>query len=382
MALFATNPIQMIHIFVGTKAQLIKMAPIMHELDRRDVAYNFIDAGQHAATTKDLIVQFKLRHADVSLRQKRTNITTIPQAIRWALQTLGRLTFRKNEVWKQVFRGEPGICLIHGDTLTTLISLLYAKRCGLQVAHVEAGLRSYHLLDPFPEEMIRLIAMRYSDLLFAPSDWAMSNLQSMGYADKAVTAGGNTVVDAVNYAQRHVNGHSRPSENYVVVTIHRLETIYSRSRMQMVANLLGRIAKERKIVFVLHEPTRRQLMHFDLYDILSKNANIKILPLQPYLTFIKLLSEADFIVTDGGSIQEESYFLNVPCLIMRSKTERIEGLGKNAFLGDFNQRSFDQFFDALSALRSSQDVEDVYPSSVIVDHVVGWADSVNARQSL
>ena len=351
----------------------------MQELDRRDVRYNFIDAGQHAATTKDLIVQFKLRQPDVCLRQIRTNITTIPQAIRWALQTLGQLAFRKNEVWKQVFRGEPGICLIHGDTLTTLISLLYAKRCGLKVAHVEAGLRSHHLLDPFPEEIIRLIAMRYSDLLFAPSDWAMDNLQNMGYADKAVAVGGNTGVDAVNYARRHVNSSSRPSEKYVVVTIHRVETIYSRSRMQVVASLLSRIAKERKIVFILHEPTRRQLMRFSLYDTLSRNPSIKIRPLQPYLTFIELLSGADFIVTDGGSIQEESYFLNVPCLIIRSKTERIEGLGENALLGSFNQRSIDQFFETLPSLKSSPVEENVCPSSVIVDHVVSWTYSTHER---
>ena len=178
----------MIHIFVGTKAQFIKMAPIMQELDRRGIVYNFIDAGQHAGLTGDLIDQFDLRQPNVFLREEGGNIDTLLQAFAWTVSNLWRIVLRRNQVCRRVFGGGDGICLIHGDTLTTLLSLLYAKRCGLKVAHVEAGLRSYHLLDPFPEEMIRLIAMRHSDILFAPSDWALENLHKMGYGQKVSTS--------------------------------------------------------------------------------------------------------------------------------------------------------------------------------------------------
>lgn len=357
----------MIHIFVGTKAQFIKMAPIMQELDRRGITYNFIDAGQHAGLTDDLIEQFALRQPDVFLRKSKKNIDTFLQAIAWTFSNLRRITLMREQVCNDVFGEEDGICLIHGDTLTTLLSLLYAKRCGLKVAHVEAGLRSYHLLDPFPEEVIRLVAMRYSDILFAPSDWAYENLHKMGYGDKALNAGGNTIIDAIRYAKERFNANRHPTEPYVVTTIHRVETIYSRSRLKIVVELLERIAAEYEVLFVLHRPTRLQLTRFNLHERLSNNPSINLLPLQPYLAFVNLLANADFIVTDGGSIQEESYFLGVPCLIMRSKTERLEGLGDNAYLAGFAWDRIEHFLDVFQGLRRGTAGRYRTPSSNIVD---------------
>ena len=363
----------MIHVFVGTKAQFIKMAPIMHELDARGVPYNFIDAGQHAALTGDLTRQFGLREPDVFLREELTNIDNTMQAINWTAKTLGQIAFKGEKTYQRVFRGEKGICLIHGDTLTTAISLLYAKRCGLKVAHVEAGLRSYHLLDPFPEEMIRLIAMRFSDILFSPSEWASENLRKMGYTDKSITLGSNTITDTLRYSLKHMNGQKRPSEPYVVATIHRVETIYSYSRLMMLVALLERIALHRKVFFVLHEPTRNRLVRVGLHGRILENKAIEIVPIQPYFAFIDLLAGADFVISDGGSIQEESYFLNVPCLIMRSKTERREGLGENAYMAMFDQDRIEQFLASFSTFRRKKTDDDLHPSATIVEHLLPWS---------
>ena len=202
----------MIHVFIGTKAQFIKMAPVMQELERRRIAYNFIDAGQHGGLTSDLIQQFELRAPDVLLRSERANIVGLGEAVAWAAKNIARAAFRSRQAFKELFRSEGGICLIHGDTLTTLLSLFYARRCGIKVAHIEAGLRSHDLFNPFPEEIIRLVAMRYSDLLFAPSDWAAENLRQMGCAWKAVKVGGNTVADAVRYARENINGKKQQNK--------------------------------------------------------------------------------------------------------------------------------------------------------------------------
>jgi len=363
----------MIHVFVGTKAQLIKMAPIMQEMDHQSIHYNFIDAGQHAQLTPKIIEEFRLREPDVLLRRQTTNINTLVAAITWTVKNLMEIVFRRQRVYQEIFRGKQGICLIHGDTLTTLLSLFYAKRCGIKVAHVEAGLRSNHLFDPFPEEIIRLMAMRYSDVLFAPTKWAAENLQKMGYLQKTVIVGGNTAVDAVRYAVREANGRDRPHKPYVVASTHRVETIYSRSRLTMIVALLERIARDREVLFVVHEPTRRQLSRFGLEELLLKNEGITILPLQPYLVFIDLLIGADFIVADGGSIQEESYFLNVPCLIMRTKTEREEGLGANALLSQFDQSQIDKFLQSFSSFKRTNTEDDLYPSRAIVERVRSWA---------
>jgi UDP-N-acetylglucosamine 2-epimerase (non-hydrolysing) len=359
-----------IHIFVGTKAQFIKMAPIMQELDKREMTYNFIDAGQHAGLTGELIEQFGLRLPDVRLRNSSQSITTIWEAVRWFFTSMIYLLFQKQRILDRVFKGQRGICLIHGDTLTTLISLFYAKRCGLKVAHVEAGLRSYHLLEPFPEEIIRLIAMRYSDILFTPSSWAYDNLAKMGYANKAIDIGGNTGIDAARYALSIGNSKQRPAEPYVVFTIHRVETIYSRKRLGNVVELIEKLAGTYHILFVIHEPTQHQLMRFNFYDQLAENSAVTLMPLQPYLEFINLLAGAMFIVSDGGSIQEESYFLNIPCLIMRAKTERMEGIGQNAFLADFDGEKIKQFLQQLPELsRQEPELDKLYPSSLIVEHI-------------
>ena len=363
----------MIHIFVGTKAQFIKMAPIMMELNKREIPYNLIDAGQHGGLTGDLLEQFELENPDVYLRSEKTTIKTIWQAIKWTTNNLFQIVFKPKNISKNIFQNEKGVCLIHGDTLTTLISLLYAKRCGIKVAHVEAGLRSYRLFDPFPEEIIRLLAMRFSDILFAPSDWAYQNLQKMGYENKTVHAGGNTIIDTVRYALEKVNGRLQSDQPYIIVTIHRVETIYSKSRLKFIVEFLEEVANRWQVRFVLHHPTENQLRRNDLFNRLEKNPNIQLSTLQPYIKFIGLLAHAEFIVTDGGSIQEESYILNKPCLIMRSTSERMEGLGENAFLADFDNVHIAQFLEKLPSLNRVELADSIKPSASIIDHIVQYA---------
>jgi len=361
----------MIHVFIGTKAQFIKTAPLMMEMTRRGMPYHLIETGQHVALTTDLTEEFGLRKADTHLRTESTNIATIGQATRWTSKTLLHLLSSPKSITGEIFRGQrKGLCVIHGDTLTTLFSLLYAKRCGIPVAHVEAGLRSYHFFDPFPEELIRLAVMRYSDILFAPSDWAMENLSRMGYGVKSINVRGNTVVDTIRFARARHSGTDRPDEPYAVVTIHRVETLYSSARINTIVTFLEEIARQRRVLFVLHEPTRKQLERLDLLGRLQRNGRIDMMPLQPYLKFLDLLAGAEFAVTDGGSIQEECYSLNIPCLIMRAKTERMEGLGENAILAGFSRERFVDFLGALPGLRRRGAVDEgLSPSSIIVDHL-------------
>ncbi len=361
----------MIHIFIGTKAQFIKMAPVMMELLRRGMPYHLIETGQHGALITDLLREFGLPGADTRLRAASTNITTLGQAVLWTWETLLRLLSSQGTIAKEVFRGKrKGICLIHGDTLTTIFALLYAKRCGIRVAHVEAGLRSYCLFNPFPEEFIRLVAMRYSDILFAPSGWAMENLKRMGYENKSVNAGSNTVVDTIRFARSRHSGVKRADNPYVIVTIHRVETLYSLSRMNAIVSLVEEISNRRRVLFVLHEPTRKRLERFHLLDRLQRNSRVELMSLQPYLKFLDLLTGADFAVTDGGSIQEECYCLDIPCFIMRTKTERMEGLGENAMLAGFSHLRFEKFMKALPGLkRRDMDKYEASPSCLIVDHL-------------
>lgn len=361
----------MIHIVIGTKAQLIKMAPIIQQLDSRRLPYNLIDLGQHAGLITGLITQFGLQKPDVTVHIGSRNINTIAEAIRWIFSNLYLILLKREETFRQIFKGRKGICLIHGDTLTTLISLLFAKSCGLKVAHVEAGLRSYHLLDPFPEEIIRLIAMRFSDLLFAPSDSAFQNLVEMGYEGKTVNIGMNTGLDSIRFATRQPCEIILPQHRFGVITIHRVETIFSRSRLLIIMDLISSISKDCEVIFVMHEPTRHQMLRYGLIDQIENRAGVRICSLLPYVEFINLLDRAEFVITDGGSIQEECYYLNKPCMLMRSKTERREGLGENVFISDFDADRIKWFLENYQRLKRKHDgVTGLSPSEKIVDHLM------------
>jgi UDP-N-acetylglucosamine 2-epimerase len=290
----------------------------------------------------------------------------------WILHTLARATLTPKYTFRKIFGNQKGICLIHGDTLSTLIGLFYAKRCGLKVAHIEAGLRSYKTFDPFPEELIRLIAMHFSDLLFAPSKWAFENLYKMGLEAKTVNINTNTGLEAVQYAVKQNKGSNRPPAPYIVVTIHRIETIFSKTRMVMIVDLIKQIQKKYKVICVLHEPTRQQLQKFNLFQAIKKQPGVEIMSLLPYIEFVDLIGGADFVVTDGGSVQEECYYLNKPCLIMRSKTERAEGLGENSMLSSFEPDLIDRFLQSYPKLRRRSTGDNLQPSKEIIQHLLQW----------
>ena len=165
----------MIHVFIGTKAQYIKMAPLLRRMDAEQVDYRLIDSGQHGGLTAALRAELGVREPDFRLGRNR-DVVSVPQAVGWALGLAGHLASR-SRLRNRVFGGHGGVCVVHGDTPSTLMSALLAKRAGMAVAHVEAGLRTFRWLHPFPEEIVRVLVGRIADVLFAPGPEAASNLR-------------------------------------------------------------------------------------------------------------------------------------------------------------------------------------------------------------
>ncbi len=362
----------MIHIFIGTKAQFIKMAPILKELEKRKTAYNLIDSGQHAEISRELVKVFGLRQPDVYLRRGQGDIISLKEALGWVLRWGLSAIFRPKGVRRQLFRGQGGICLIHGDTLSTLLALFLAKRAGVRVAHVEAGLRSYNIWHPFPEELFRLITMYRADVLFAPSQWAYDNLVRMKVKGKIVNVKGNTIADTIRYALAQNIKPQISAGDYVLVTTHRLETIYSRNRLTQLVEVLLEISAKYKLIFLMHKPTQKQLEMWSLLKKLEDNPQIQLRRLQGYFDFLQLLRGCRFVITDGGTIQEESYHLDVPCLVMRKKTERQEGLGENVYLAEFNRERINYFYRNYPQFkRGGEPCQGISPSQLIVNEILG-----------
>ena len=355
----------MIDVFLGTKAQYIKAAPLLRLMDEQGVAYRLIDSGQHARFSSELRKSLQIREPDVALGSG-DDIATVSAALWWLLKYLFLTVFQPSRLKREVFSRGSTFCVIHGDTPSTLLSLAMAKRAGKKVAHIESGLRSFRWYRPFPEEMIRALCARYCDLLFAPSDWAECNLKKMGVTGEIINIGQNTNVEALYYSLAKTEPLSQEESAYCVVTVHRVETILSKSRLVFVANLIRELSQKLHVLFVMHPPTARKLEDFGLLPVLTGIENITVEPLMKHERFVQILSCARFVITDGGSIQEETFYLDVPCLVLREETERQEGLGSNAVMGGFDRDKIREFVENYASYHSGQRTENLFPSSIIL----------------
>jgi UDP-N-acetylglucosamine 2-epimerase (non-hydrolysing) len=353
----------MIHVFLGTKAQLIKMAPIMKLLSDRGIPYNFIHSGQHQETILDIISDFQIRTPDFYIANG-PDVKSKSQVPKW-LYLCGAKTGRKSECWAGRKRGDNDIVLVHGDTLSTLAGALAAKRMRFQCAHIESGLRSFNLFHPFPEELVRLATFNLADILYCPDDAALSNVS--GLKKTTVHTEGNTMLDATRLAVQNSAPSSLPA--YGIASIHRYENIFNAERLSWIVDRIISISKSHKTFFIMHPPTEQRLRDTGLYDKLEAERNIELRKRLGYFDFAGLLANAQFLVTDGGSNQEESSYLGLPCLVMRKTTERGEGIGSNVLISNYDSQKISDFFNNLSDYRRESVLRNESPSEIIVNHL-------------
>lgn len=264
--------------------------------------------------------------------------------------------------------------LVHGDTFSTLMGALAGKLTGQRVAHIESGLRSFRVFHPFPEELTRLAVFRLADIAFCPDRWAASNLKS--YPVRVVDTQGNTLLDALRIAMNSgkLLPLAPPEGMFGVVSLHRFENIFKRERLLTILDMLAEAAARFPLVFVLHPATRRNLQNFKLYDRLASNPRFHLWPRMGYFEFVSLLTRAGFVITDGGSNQEELSYLGKPTLLMRCATERQEGLGKNVVLCGYQRSTLLEFLDRLPLDgRVVDNISANSPSKVVADELISFA---------
>ena len=303
----------------------------MKELADRNIGYNFIFTGQHRETIDELINVFKLKAPDYRLYDGR-DITSVPAMFFWIVRCLIKTLKNKTEIFKG---DKDGMALVHGDAFSALLGALMAKISGLKVGYVEAGLRSFDLFHPFPEELTRRIVSGFAECHFCPGDFAFNN--SKEYKGVKINTRENTLLDALRLAISSETIINWPQEKYAVISIHRFENVFNKKRFKFILKLLETISEKIKPLFIVHPVTEKKLKKFGFWAELLNNKIIELRPRSDYFRFIKLLNNSEFIITDGGSNQEESYYLGKPCLVMRKTTERKEGLGKNVIISEYNQ---------------------------------------------
>jgi UDP-N-acetylglucosamine 2-epimerase (non-hydrolysing) len=190
--------------------------------------------------------------------------------------------------------------------------------------HLEAGLRSGSLFEPFPEEISRQISDFFSDILFAVSDLTEKNLIKYRSKKKVIKTG-NTIIDSSLIAYKKASKNKRKKlSNYALINIHRHENINNKQRLKKIISILKSV--KIKAIWPIHANTAKSIERFGLVGEVKDMKNLQLMSLTNYDDFIYLLANCEYLITDGGSIQEESLVFKKPCILLRKKTERQEGL--------------------------------------------------------
>ncbi len=363
--------LRMVHILIGTRAQLIKMLPIMRKLQDQGIEYNFIFMAQHRETIFEILQEFGIKDPDYILGDEGQDIVRSLQMLCWSIKVLWVGIKDK----RKVFKGDQkGVVLIHGDAPPLLLGAILAKCQKLRVASVEAGLRSFNLLKPFPEELIRVITAKLGlvDIFYCQDSVSVANVQN--YNKHVVNTEGNSIVDTIRLAseinKHSINMDSTHKKRFAIVSLHRFETISSRDGLVKIVGIIEKITTLIEVKFILHPPTREALKKHDLYSSLEKNNRLELIPRKTFLQFNELILNAEFMVTDGGSNQEECAFLGIPCLIIRNETERRDGLGENAVLSYFKYDVINDFIENNADYRRPRQTLERSPSEIIIDDLV------------
>lgn len=301
----------------GTRPEAIKMCPIVKELKK----YNAVDTvvcvtGQHRQMLKQVLQVFDVK-PDYDLEIMKEG------------QTLFDITIAILEHFKSVLETEtPDIILVHGDTTTAFVAALAAFYMGIPVGHVEAGLRTYDLSAPYPEEFNRQAVDIVADYYFAPTEMAKMNLLKEGKVAEKIFVTGNTVIDALKTTIRDEYSHEAlewaKGSKLILLTAHRRENLGQPIKNMFRA--INRICNEHKDVKVIYPIHMNPAVRFAAKEELSGNSRIKLIEPLDVLDFHNFMKKSYFILTDSGGIQEEAPALGKPVLVMRETTERPEGV--------------------------------------------------------
>ena len=233
-----------------------------------------------------------------------------------------------------VLRQRPDLVIVYGDVNSTVAAALVCAKLGIRIAHVEAGLRSFD--RTMPEEVNRLLTDQISDLLFTPSCDGNHNLQREGIPANKVFLVGNVMIDSLIRLLPKAKDHvlEKMPSRYALVTLHRSSNVDDLGWLQQIVAVLDNCGDELPVYFPVHPRTSQRLRECGIPGQ-DCGSRIRFLPPLPYLQFLALESAATVVITDSGGIQEETTFLNVPCVTVRENTERpvTTTLGTNILAG-------------------------------------------------
>ena len=302
------------------------MSPVIRECDVRRVKYFILHTNQHFSENMD-----KIFFEELELPQPKYNlgINSLSHG-----KMIGKMMIKIEDVLQ---KEKPDWVLVQGDTNTVMSGAIIAQRLGIKVGHVEAGLRSYD--RSMPEEINRIVTDHVSDALFCPTSLQEEIAINEGIDSGKVFVTGNTVVDAIKQNMKIAKESKRykkyENEKYFVLTLHRPSNVDDKDTLREIINGLESIVDKfgNVIYFPVHPRTKNNIKKFKLSINRSK---IKLIEPVGYLEMLIMMENAKLIFTDSGGIQEEACILKIPCVTIRTSTERPETLdvGSNILAGN------------------------------------------------
>jgi len=317
-------------VVLGTRPGIVKFAPVLRRLNEANVPHFAVHSGQHYSENMD-----KVFFEDLDIPLPNYRIGNLRPGVSQGEQTAEMLT----GIERVLIRESPRIVLVGGDANTNLAGALAARKLGMLVGHVEAGLRSRDWR--MPEEHNRVMIDHISDVLFASSEHAKKTAEAEGVRGRIVVTG-STIGEALRYSLERARGGASvvppaAADGYGLVTLHRQENVDDKV---VLAGLCGAVRELPgklgfPLLWPLHPRTRVRLDQFGLLGSLSDVAGLELLEPLGHVAFTRLLADAGVVVTDSGGVQQEACILHVPCVTARPTTEWVETVeaGANMLAG-------------------------------------------------
>ena len=328
-------------VVFGTRPEAIKMCPVVKELNTRPNIQTIVCVtGQHRQMLDQVLNTFQIvPDYDLSIMKEK--------------QTLFDVTVNILERIKSVLeKVKPDVVLVHGDTSTTFVTALACYYLQIPVGHVEAGLRTYNIYSPYPEEFNRQAVSIISKYNFAPTELAKKNLINEGKDEKSIYVTGNTVIDALKTTVRDNYTHPElewvAGSKLILITAHRRENLGE--PMHHMFRAIKRVLDEHSDVKAIYPIHMNPLVRDTAKEIFGDDNRIHLIEPLEVLDFHNFMARSYLILTDSGGIQEEAPSLGKPVLVMRDTTERPEGIaaGTLKLVGTDEATIYSEFTDLLT----------------------------------
>jgi UDP-N-acetylglucosamine 2-epimerase (non-hydrolysing) len=365
-----------IFMFIGTTAELIKLVPIIQQLNKNKKKFVIVASGQNDIHFEEFVHEIgkpKILYA-ITPKGKESSLLLFSL---WAV----RAFFSLLKGMKGYFTGldkSNSLFLVHGDTVSSLMGSLVAKVYGLKLVHIESGLRSFNFFEPFPEEICRYIISRIADVHFCPNAWALGNLKSV--KGEKVNTYQNTLIETFWSMMKTKSYHplvrqlQKQKKRYFVLVVHRQEHVLfgKKNTSKLLKFLLNKIPKNMTCIFLVHDLSA-SFIH-SLGPVIPQEVvnNMVRVSRLPYNDFMHLLDGAEFMITDGGSNQEEMYYMGKPCLVLRKHTERIEGVDENVVISRNKESKITYFVQNYKKYMRPPIETTIKPSLIIVNNLLSY----------